>query len=139
MKKSEISTIARANGAKCSAAAIARYVEETKRKLLHVYGFKMVECNAKDSIADVALSQDLSSQGRPDMFLLLNALSVPKPVRPRGEGGAGGAAAAADDDDDRVGVATSRLLAMPLSVPPAPAPVDFHLAMLVMSIVVLER
>ena len=98
----------------------------------------MVECNAKDSIADVALSQDLSSQGRPDMFLLLNALSVPKPVRPRGEGGAGGAAAA-DDDDDRVGVATSRLLATQLSVPPAPAPVDFHLALLVMSIVVLER
>ena len=135
VKKSEISAILRANGAKVSASVTSKYIQETKRKLLHVYGFDMIECNSKDAVADVALSQDALPQNKPDMFLLINALRR-QPPRPRGEGGAG---AADDDSEDCPVAATSRLLATPLSTGPAPVPVDFHLAMIVMSVIALER
>ena len=126
----------RADGAKIPARVLTKYIQEAKAKFLHVFGFKLVECSSKDTIAEVASSQDAASQNKPDMFILINALQSPSDPPPRGEGGA-----APDNVEDPV-AATSRLLAAPLGAnrsdtPDLPA--DFHLAMVIMAIIALER
>jgi hypothetical protein len=138
VKKSEINSLLRANGAKVPPAVIARYIEEAKRKIRDIFGFDVVECNIKDVTPGVAQSQDPrdGQQAKADAFILINALPPPVPA-PRGEGGA------AVDEPDPV-AAISSLLAEPLPGSAelhlaATAPTDFHLAMIVMGIIALER
>jgi hypothetical protein len=133
----EISALLRANKAKVSPAVVAKYIDEAKRKIRTVFGFEVIECNTKDVVPGTAQSQESrDGQPKPDAFLLINVLR-PGAVAPQGEGGA------AFDEPDPV-AATSRVLAAPLPAstelrPVAAAPTDFHLAMIVMGIIALER
>ncbi len=121
-----------------SAAVIAKYTDEAKRRIRNVFGFDMVECNTRDVVPGIVQSQESRDgpQTKADAFLLINELRS-RVAAPQGEGGA------AIDEPDPV-AATSRMLAAPLPGsaelrPAATAPTDFHLAMIVMGIIALER